>query len=55
MWQGEYVKYSRVYTVRISPGHNGSTVLQHLERSNAIAIRNGIMFDFYPALPHIPT
>ena len=28
------------------------SALQHFERSNAIEIRNGIMLDFYPGLPH---
>ena len=37
----------------MSPARNGSTALQRFERGNAIAIRNGIMFDFYPGLPHI--
>ena len=37
----------------MSPALNGSSVLQHFERSNAIKICNGIMFDFYPGLPHI--
>ena len=37
----------------MSPALNGSFVLQHFERGNAIEIRNGIMFDFYPGLPHI--
>ena len=26
--------------------------LEHFERSNAIEIRNGIMLDFHPGLPH---
>ena len=30
-----------------------SSALQHFERGNAIEICNGIMFDFYPGLPHI--
>jgi len=47
------VKYSWVYTVRVSPTRNGSTALQRFERGNAIAIRNGIMFDFYLGLLHI--
>ena len=34
----------------MSPTCNGSTVF---ERSNAIKIRNEIMFDFYPGLPQI--
>ena len=37
----------------MSPALNGSTALQHFERGNAVKIRNGIMFDFYPGLPHI--
>ena len=28
-------------------------MLQRFERSNAIEIRNGIVFDFYPGLPHM--
>ena len=37
----------------MNPALNGSSVQQRFERSNAIEIRNGIMFDFYPGLPHI--
>ena len=37
----------------MSPTVNGSSALQRFERSNAIEIRNGIMFNFYPGLPHI--
>ena len=37
----------------MSPTLNGSSVLQCFEHSNAIEIRNGIMFDFYPGLPQI--
>ena len=36
----------------MSPTLNRSTVLQHFEQGNAIEIHNGIMFDFYPRLPH---
>ena len=36
-----------------SPSLNGSSALEHFKRSNAIEIRNGIMFDFYPGLPHM--
>ena len=36
-----------------SPSLNGSSTLEHFKRSNAIEIRNGIMFDFYPGLPHM--
>ena len=37
----------------MSPALNGSSALQRFERNNAIEIRNGIMFDFYPGLPHM--
>ena len=30
-----------------------SAVLQRFERSNTVEICNGMMFDFYPGLPHI--
>ena len=42
-----------IYTVHMSPTLNGSFALECFERSNAIEIRNGIMFDFYPGLPHM--
>ena len=41
-------KYSWVYTVHMSPTHNGSTVLQHFEHRNVIETHNEILFDFYP-------
>ena len=37
----------------MSPSLNGRFALERFERGNAIEIRNGIMFDFYPGLPHI--
>ena len=37
----------------MSPALNGSTALQHFERGDMVEIRNGIMFDFYPGLPHV--
>ena len=37
----------------MSPGLNGSIALQRFERGNAVEIRNRIMFDFYPGLPHM--
>ena len=39
----------------MSPALNGSTALQRFEHNNAVDIRNGIMFDFYPGLPHVYT
>ena len=37
----------------MGPTLNGSTALQRFKRSNAVEICNGIMFNFYPGLPHI--
>ena len=37
----------------MSPALNGSSTLECFERSNASKIHNGIMFDFYPGLPHL--
>ena len=37
----------------MSPTLNRSTALQHFECGNAIEMRNGLMFDFYPGLPHV--
>ena len=42
-----------VHTERMSPTLNGSSALEHFKHGNAIKIRNGIMFDFYPGLPHM--
>ena len=39
--------------VCMSPALNGSSALQRFKRSNASEICNGIMFDFYPGLPHV--
>ena len=50
---GKLINTCHVYTARMNPALNGSSAQQHFERSNAIEIRNGIMFDFYPGLPHI--
>ena len=41
------------YTVHMTPTLNESSALERFERSNAIAVWNRIMFDFYPGLPHI--
>ena len=37
----------------MSPTLNRSSVLGCFEHGNAIKIRNRIMFDFYPGLPHL--
>ena len=45
----------QVYTLASERALNISTTLQCFEHSNTVEIRNGIMFDFYPGLPHIQT
>ena len=42
-----------VVSIPRAPPLNGSSALEHFERSNATEIRNGIMFNFYPGLPHL--
>ena len=42
-----------LHIARMSLTLNGSTALQRFERGNAVEIRNRIMFDFYPGLPHV--
>ena len=37
----------------MGPTINGRTALQCFKLGNAVEIRNGIMFDFYPGLPHM--
>ena len=37
----------------MNPALSGSSTLEHFECSNAIEIRNRIMYDFYPGLPQI--
>ena len=37
----------------MNPALNGSSVLERFKCGDAIEIWNGIMFDFYPGLPHI--
>ena len=52
---GKLMNTYHIYTARMSPALNGSFALQHLQHSNMIKIRNGIMLDFYLGLPHIIT
>ena len=37
----------------MTPALNRSSALQHFEHGNGVEICNGIMFDFYPGLPHM--
>ena len=39
----------------MSPTLNGSFVLQRFKRSNTVELCNGMMFNFYPGLPHVHT
>ena len=47
------IRYSCVYIARISPTLSGSSALQRVKLSDALEIRNGIIFDFYSGLPHV--
>ena len=35
------------------PALNRSSTLEHFEHSNVSKIRNRVMFDFYPVVPHV--
>ena len=37
----------------MSPTPSGSLALQRVKLGDALEIREGIIFDFYPGLPHI--
>ena len=43
----------KVYIARMSPALNESTAIRSFQRCNAFKIHNGIMFNFYPRLPHM--
>ena len=45
--------YQRNYASRLSPALSGSSEKRRFERSDAIGIRDGIIFDFYTGLPHV--
>ena len=45
--------YSCIFTARMSSTRNESSALQHFDRGNTVEINNGIMFHFYPGLPHM--
>ena len=42
-----------VRVAHMSPALSGSLVLQRIKLGDAIEIRDGIIFDFYPGLPHM--
>ena len=50
---GKLMNTYHIYTAHMSPTLNGSFALECFERGNAIKIRNGMMFNFYPGLPHM--
>ena len=47
--------YPCAYIAHLSPALNGSSEISRFKRKDAIAIRNGIKFVFYPGLPHTLT
>ena len=55
--RGSYVlrRCMNIYEAHMSPALNGSSAIWRFEGSDAIEIRNGITFDFYTGLPHIPS
>ena len=42
-----------VYMSRMSPALSGSLSLLHIKLGDVLEIRDGIIFNFYPGLPHI--
>ena len=48
-----HIRYSCVYTSCMSPALSGSSVLQLVKLCDALKIRNRIIIDLYPRLPHI--
>ena len=50
---GKLINTYHVYTVHMSFALNGSSALERFKHGNVIEIRNRIMFNFYPGLPHI--
>ena len=48
-----YFRYSCIYIAHMSPTLIGSSTLQRVKLCDALKIRVGIIFDFYPGLPHI--
>ena len=47
------IRYSCIFAGCMSPTLNGSFALQCFKRGNTVRLRNGIMFVFYPGLPHM--
>ena len=37
----------------MSPAQSGSLALSHVELADALEIRDALIFDFYPGLPHV--
>lgn len=46
-------RYLCTYAVHMSPPLSGSSAPQCFECGNAVKLHNGMMFNFYRALPHI--
>ena len=47
------IRYSYIYEARMSPALNGNSAIRHFKHSDAIEIRDGIIFDFYMGLSHM--
>ena len=43
----------RMQCMQMGPTLNTSSAIQHFERGDVIEIQNGMIFDFYPGLPHM--
>ena len=47
------IRYSCIYTARMSPTLSRSSALQCVKLGDALKIRNGTIFDFYSGLPRV--
>ena len=48
-----HIRYSCIYIVHMSPTLSGSSVLHRVKLGDVLEIRDRIIFDFYPGLPHM--
>ena len=51
----QFFDCSCIYEARMNPALNGSSAIRHFEHSNAIEMRDRIIFDFYTGLSHMYT
>ena len=50
-----FIRYSCIYESCMNPALNGSSAIRRFEGNDVIKLRDGITFDFYTGLPHIPS